>query len=425
MQVIKQLLVLGVAILLAAFILFTSWLHQNKELPVTSIALENWQPVVTPWEPQPDVTAYYNFQDEFLGYGKIRNRASLLPTWLGDLKFISNKTPFKTVEGRWPGKQAVELDSQLIRLPMNGTDKETFALSVWLKHFGLGSIKGDNYDNIASSIALKDGRWQGWRIDLFYPSNRIGFHLARKQGEPSVGVVSAIRIPPKTWTHLAVTRDPSKICIFVNGILAGETPHDIKPTPISIVDSLKIGNTGTGYCSAVIQLDDLLIQSSAPPPNAWLSMAVMEPTELFPKNDLWTKATESFLNRDFSQAVSNLMELKKTLPGTSKTRHTIDFRLGEAYTQLGKRERAQDLYMDILLTSAAPENIRLAALHEYLAIGQGVNEESDPITFAYQLQKNYLPDETTAAHASYRYLNAVSDYNYYVPLNEEKMQAVK
>jgi hypothetical protein len=425
MQLLKRLVLLLFTVLTALFVLLSAWSHQNKELAVNSAAEKNWQPLVTPWESQTDIVAYYSFQDEFLRNGKLRNRASLLPNSLRDLKYIPNTASFKTVEGRWPGKQTIELDNQVIRLPKHCTDGDAFALSVWIKHSGLGSISGDNFGNIATIIALSDGRWKGWRIDLIYPSNRIGFYLARKQGEPTVGVVSAIRVPPKTWTHIAVTRDPANIRIYVNGLLAGETPHDVKPAPITIIDSLKLGYTGTGYCSAIVQLDDLLIRSSLPPHDAWLTEAMMEPREMFPHTEQWTEVTNRFFEEKLDESISLLMEIKKSLPATSRSRHAIDFRLAETHVRLGKMERAQDIYLDIILSSTAPENIRLSALHEYLAIGQGVNEESDPSRFAYRREMNCLPDESQVATASYRYINAASYYDYYTPLDEKKMQAIE
>lgn len=425
MQILKRLALLSFAVLTTLLVLLSAWSHQNKELAIYSAARKNWQPLVTPWESQPDVVAYYSFQDEFLCYGKLRNRASLFPNSLRDLKLGPSTAAFKTVEGRWQGKQTIELDNQVIRLPKHGTDGDTFALSVWIKHSGLGSIAGDNFGNIATIIALSDGRWKGWRIDLIYPSNRIGFYLARKQGEPTVGVVSAIRVPPKTWTHIAVTRDAANIRIYVNGLLAGETPHDVKPTPITIIDSLKLGYTGTGYCSAIVQLDDILIRSSLPPHHVWLTEAMMEPQEMFPHTEQWTNVTSLFLDEKLIESISILMEIKKSLSGTSRSRHAIDFRLAETHVRLGKLERAQDIYLDIILNSKAPENIRLSALHEYLAIGQGVNEESDPIQFAYRREMNRFPDESQAATASYRYINAASYYDYYIPIDEKKMQAIE
>lgn len=425
MHNVKTLTLLLFAVLTSGFVLLSSWSHQNKELAVNSAAQENWHPLVNPWNVQPDVVAYYSFQDEFLCYGKLRNRVSLFPTSLRELKFIPNTAKFKTVAGRWPGKQAIELDNQLIRLPKHGTDKETFSLSVWIRHSGLGSISGDNFGNIATIIALNDGRWKGWRIDLIYPSNRIGFYLARKQGEPTVGVVSAIRVPPKTWTHIAVTRDPANIRIYVNGLLAGETPHDVKPTPIAIIDSLKLGYTGTGYCSAIVQLDDLLIRSSLPSHHTWLTEAMMEPREIFPAVEQWSEVTDRFFKQKLDESISLMMEIKKSLPSSSRSRHAIDFRIAEAHVRLGKLERAQDIYLDIILNSAAPENIRLSALHEYLSISQGVNNESDPSRFAYRREMNSFPEESSIANASYRYLNAVSYYDYYIPLNESKMQAIE
>jgi hypothetical protein len=57
-------------------------------------------------------------------------------------------------------------------------------------------------------------------------------------------------------------------------------------------------------------------------------------------------------------------------------------------------------------------------------IHAGVDDDSDSDFYSYKSAKNteVLYNEITPA--SYRYLNALSDYDYYIPMNEAKMQAV-
>ena len=151
----------------------------------------------------------------------------------------------------------------------------------------------------------------------------------------------------------------------------------------------------------------------------------METSERFPYVEKWANATDRFLKGELDESISLMLEIKKLLPESSRSRHAIDFRLAETHVRLGKLERAQDLLLDIILNSEAPDSVRLSALHEYLAIGQGVNQESDPTPFAYRGEMNSFPEESAVANASYRYLNAVSYYDYYLPLDEKKMLSVE
>jgi hypothetical protein len=424
MKTVRIITLLLLGLLFCGCGLFAAWSHQNKECYPTGEASENWRPLVNPWRVNKGVVAYYSFQDERLDKGQIRNRKTIFPTSRADFKFFQDPVQCRVVEGRWPGKQAVELDKDSIRLPTTGVDTDTFAISFWMRHTGPGSISGDNVGNAASIMAASSGVWFGWRLDLLHPSNRIVFNIARKRGDPTVGVVSALRIPPRTWTHVAITREPTRIRIFVNGMLTGETQHDIEPLPIPKGSSFKLGYIGNGLSSAVVQFDDLMVLSYVPPISCFLSQAQLLSIEDTPHTDQWEKITESFLAHDYEQAITQSKALKGLLPESSKLRHWLDFRIGEAFSQRNKLDSALDSYLDIRLNSKAPENIRMQALHEYLLIHAGVDDDSDSDFYSYKSAKNteVLYNEITPA--SYRYLNALSDYDYYIPMNEAKMQAV-
>jgi tetratricopeptide (TPR) repeat protein len=425
MKLLRTLSLLLFLVIFCGITLLAAWSHQNKELYPTGKAALHWRPLVNPWRMNKDVVAYYSFQDEQLDKGQLRNRKTIFPTTKADFKFSQEPIPCRVVEGRWPGKQAVELDKGAIRLPPTGVDTETFALSFWIRHSGLGGVSGDNVGNAASIMAASSGAWHGWRIDLLFPSNRIVFNIARKRGQPTVAVVSALRIPPRTWTHIAVTREPTKIRIFVNGMLTGETQHDIEHLPLPQGSSLKLGYTGNGLSSAVVQFDDLLVLSSIPPMSFFLAQAQLQSNDQLPYMDQWEKITESFFARDYEKAIKQSQDIKKLLSESSLFRPWLDFRIGEAYSQLHKFDSALACYLDIRMNKNAPENIRMQALHEYLLLHEGVNDDSDSDFYSYKSAKNTEVVYSEIAPASYRYLNAMSDYDYYIPLNESKMQTVE
>jgi hypothetical protein len=207
-------------------------------------------------------------------------------------------------------------------------------------------------------------------------------------------------------------------------MLTGETQHDIEPLPLPKGSNLRLGYIGNGLSSAVVQFDDLMVLSYVPPISYFLSHAQLQSKEEIPHADQWEKITESFFAHDYELAITQSKALKSLLPESSKLRHWLDFRIGEAFSQRNKLDSALDSYLDIRLNSKAPENIRMQALHEYLLIHAGVDDDSDSDFYSYKSAKNteVLYNEITPA--SYRYLNALSDYDYYIPMNEAKMQAV-
>jgi hypothetical protein len=424
MKLVRLFALLLFGLLFCCGVLLTVWNHLNKERYPTGEAAANWHPLVNPWSANKGVVAYYTFQDELLEKGQIRNRKTIFPTTRADFKFFSKPVPCRVVEGRWPGKQALELDKSSIRLPPTGVDADTFAVSFWMRHSGPGSISGDNLGNAASIMSASSGVWYGWRIDILHPSNRIVFNIVRKRGQPTVGVISSLRIPPRTWTHIAVTREPTRIRIFVNGMLTGETKHDIEPLPLPPGSALMLGYIGNGFSSAVVAFDDLLILSYVPPISYFLTLAQPRLNEEFSYKEQWENITASFFSRDYEKAITELQLLKGSLPENSVFRHWIDFRRGEAYSLLHKLDSALACYLDMRLNKNAPENIRMQALHEYLSIHEGVNGDSDPDYYSYHSVLNTEIFYNETIPASYRYLNAISDYDYYIPLDEAKMQAV-
>ncbi len=365
-----------------------------------------------------DLTAYYSFQDEYLSRGLLRNRRKAFPTTLRELKTpTSHDFCGRIVQGRWPEKQAIELDKHSLRLSAEFVANGDFALSAWVRQAGLGMVQGGNSDNAATLFALSDGVWTGWRIDLLFPSNRLVFQIAQGQTKSPIGVVSTIRIPPKTWTHIAVSRDSQKIRVFVNGLIAGEVKHDSNPTPIPPTSCLNVGYAGNGLCSAIIHIDELATFSSPPTCQAVLANALQTTSSPYP-NQLLEEASRYFVSRDYEKAKSVYESLIKLVNTDPSLRATLTYRIGELNRLLKKEALALNIFKTLAQEQNIPAPIRSLALHDYLSLKEQTLFSSDEQLLNYT--KNFYPDYTELAPASDKYLDAMIEYDFCLPLTPLK-----
>jgi hypothetical protein len=401
-------------VLFGGLVAFAAWSHQNKEIFATGEAAKVWRPLVSPWKSNPGVVAYYSFQDEKLECGQLRNRISLFPTSREDFKFFKEPIPCRMVQGRWPGKQAIELDRVPLRLPKNYVTGSKFAVSAWIRHAGLGIIQGGNAENVATIMALSDGVRSGWRIDLLFPSNRLTFQLARGKNDSAVGVVSSIRIPPKTWVHIAVTRNEDKIQIFVGGLLAGESEYMIPPATFTAENSLKIGYAGNGFSSAILQVDELTIFTDPPTLEHILFEAVQLPDNTFEHSDLLKIASESFIGRDYNKALSLFTDLCERCSTEKQVYSTLMYRIAEIYQLQNEGEQAKALVMSLAAQPDVNTTIRSFALHDLLCLQEGVNADTD--LFITRFPKSPFLDYGVLQAASECYENAMLEFDYALPI---------
>ncbi len=416
MRFLQHIAIVFSLLILSALVLWTCWAHQNKELPlgVSNNSL-SWQGYRLNSLKNHSFTAYYSFQDELLSDGIVRNRLRLYPTSFQELKFWASE-PFegRIVEGRWPGKQAIELDRTPLRLSPISVSGPRFALAAWIRHSGLGTIQGPNFGNAASFFALSDGTWSGWRIDLLYPSNRLVFQLARGKENGSIGVVSATRIPPKTWTHIAVSRDEKRMRIFVNGLLSAETTHDAVPTSLMLGTSLKVGYAGNGLASANIQVDEVSCFDSTPESAFFLQESLQLSSEIDIDLKILEKASQAFARGEYGESLIGFQSLLQNTPCNSPLHSIIKYRIAEIYRQLNNDKIAIELFECLAQSTKTLAHVRAMALHDYLAMREGVNSQTDLST--YSLPIHSIDNYPELSSCSERYTNALLEFDFLIPL---------
>lgn len=401
--------------LFATFTCFVSWSHQNKEvISKVTPELNSWNSFRNKLIAENDVVAFYSFQDEKLRFGAVRNRVSVWPSTLRDLKPAEGKSVGRVVSTRWPGKQGLELDEESLRLPVNDVSGESFTLAFWVRQNGLGTVRGANFDAAASIIALGDGIWNGWRIDILSPSNRVVFQLATPKDQKEAGVCASLRVPPKTWTHIAVSRNPHKIRLYVNGLLAGEREHELRPTSLTPTNSLKIGYAGNGLSSSSFQIDELFIWSTACTPfrilcNSLYSHYSDEITEM-----LFDKASSAFCQRAYLDAL-HLYEkclTEDSLPGPFRA--AIEFRCGEIHAVIGNVDKALEIYSKLLNEKDTPFSIKSHAQHNLLYLREQQSNPLEPELSNFSVANSLLYGELSAA--SNNYVNAMIEYDFLTPV---------
>lgn len=413
-------LIIGIAFpAFCLLILYACWFHQNKEiLPTSSETTEHWIRFRDDLLRSRELTAYYSFQDEHLRRGLLRNRKSVFPLTARDLKPLSSGD-FKgrIVQGRWPEKQSIELDKTPILLPPKTVSGKQFALSAWIRHFGMGTVEGGNSGHAATIIALSDGVWTGWRLDLLLPSNRLVFQIARGKSQNPIGVVSSIRIPPKSWTYVTLSRESNRIRIFVNGLIAGEVLHNSEPTTLQATNCLKIGYAGNGLNSAIIQIDELWLFSD--PPNFENILANGLQTTLIPfPHHLLEEASIAFVNRDYEKARTLYESLLQYVETDSSYWAIFRYRIGEINRLQKKLESAANIFKTLAQEQQIPTPIRSLALHDFLHLKESSFSSSDDIVLNFA--NNFFPDYNELAPASQKYADALVEFDFALPLSNTK-----
>lgn len=421
MQLLKRLVLL-LFLLFAALNCFVSWYHQNKEVNYAENRdLASWRSFRNKLVSDRNLVAYYSFQDENLQFGSLRNRRTLLPNTLSDFKSHNKKTIGRVVTSRWNGKQGIELDKEYLRLPITAVSEDCFTLAFWIRQNGLGTVKGGNFAAAASLITLGDGVRSGWRLDLLSPSNRVIFQLAKPEEQQEAGVCASLRVPPKTWTHIAISRTPDRIRIYVNGLLAGESEHNLLPTRLTPTTSLKIGYAGNGMSSSLFQIDELAIWSSEKKPHEILyhSQCLTCLDENFGKR--FDNASVLFAKLAYPDALSLYEEILTCEELPSLIKAVIQFRCGEIHSILGNMPKAIEIYGLLLAHPTCPIPTKSHALHDMLFLKEKQSNPEDTDLTPFSVANSTLYGELS--YASTNYTNAMIEYDFLIPLDESPFKS--
>lgn len=414
---LKLAVIASHSIIFVALLAITVWAHNNKEcLPPQEAATTEWfqyRKAILRSNP----THYFSFQDELLERGFLRNRIELFPTSFRQVREPVNIPTTKIVEGRWKWKQALELDRSTIRFPVNHLSESHFSVTAWILHHDLGTIKGANYQQAASIIALGDGVWNGWRIDVLYPNNRLTFQVAQGKNKPPIGVASNFSIPPNTWTHIGVTKEANSIAIYINGILAGRKSVQLPKITQLEKANLKAGYIGNGFSSSWFVLDELILWNRPLSPSDFVRLTAAESCSIT-RPEEWDEASCAMFSDSLRECRDHFESIANHNNEPSHLRHLATFRLAELDQKNGNPLLASERLKKLIHTPNVASSLRHFALHQYLLAVHSPSQTSGLRTTKSETELDY----SVLAQAPRGFEIAEQEYQFSIPIVTPKFQ---
>jgi hypothetical protein len=135
-------------------------------------------------------------------------------------------------------------------------------------------------------------------------------------------------------------------------------------------------------------------------------------------NQLLEEASRYFVSRDYEKAKSVYESLIKLVNTDPSLRATLTYRIGELNRLLKKEALALNIFKTLAQEQNIPAPIRSLALHDYLSLKEQTLFSSDEQLLNYT--KNFYPDYTELAPASDKYLDAMIEYDFCLPLTPLK-----
>jgi hypothetical protein len=168
---------------------------------------------------------------------------------------------FQAVQGRWPGKQAVRLDQNVLSAPAFRLPGKEFSIAAWLCILGPGTHRGNNQSTNGTLLSLGSGYWDGFRLTYGYPSRTLSLEIGRPKPSHSASIHTQ-PVPDGVWHHLAATWDGRQMRLYVDGLLAawGEFT-DSWTTPAQ--GAFRIGFANSGVGSVRMDVDEVAIYRRA------------------------------------------------------------------------------------------------------------------------------------------------------------------
>ncbi len=347
------------------------------EFPTTGRLSQEWNTQRQKILSDPAINRYYSFQDLQSSVGHFKSQAG----WRKELTIAATETApgepsFHMVEGRWPGKRAVRLDQMPLESRPHQVKDRSFSIETWVRHLGGGMQLGGNTESEGTIVAVGDGVWVGWRLVMLYPCNSLLFELGRPKPQPPVGVASMSRVPPHVWTHVVCTWDGKNVCLYINGVLSGQTPYAGEFYPAKSQSKLRIGYVGNGLGSVRFEMDEFAIFDRPLTAEEILSHASFQYPVSLDHARQFSHAGETLVSRQFveAQAAYQTLSVDPTLPRDLQL--LASFRVAECLREQKESERALILFSEVAATQECPDNCRSAALLESIMLREGVKSET-------------------------------------------------
>ena len=330
----------------------------------------------------PSLVRYYGFEDARDGSTPIAN----LVAKEGALSFGVVPVPgqpneqLTVIEGRWPRKKAVRLDSGFLYAPPFEVANRSFTVEAWLRTNGLGSLHGDSVPTGGTLLSLGGGYWDGWRLTMLYPDNLIGFEIGRPQPSSSVGIRTG-SVADGVWHHLAATWDGKRMCVYVDGFLAGAGDYVGDFTPPAPGMQFRVGFAGYGWGSAKLDVDEVAIYRRALSATEVLQSAFFQAPMSNALAARFAAADQAYQKPDYAVAASAYREIARLADAEATLRAIARLRLGQVLMHQKDFGAAMAEFAVLIDSRDLPDRVRGMAIGP---IQQSAQRTDDAPLAAYE-----------------------------------------
>ncbi len=211
----------------------------------------------------PAILRYYAFEKLAPADARVPNLAGKR----GDLSLGPASAPGKAprwvlTEGRWAAKTALRLDRETLSAEPFAVDAKAFTLTAWFRTHGLGVHRGDSVASGATLFSAGSGYWDGFRVTLLEPEKSLGLEIGRPRPGHSIGIRSGPEAD-KAWHHLAAAWDGRQMRLYLDGRAVAQGDYSGEYAPPGQGEAFRVGFAGSGWGSAVLDLDELAVYRRA------------------------------------------------------------------------------------------------------------------------------------------------------------------
>ncbi|HNS32508.1 MAG TPA: right-handed parallel beta-helix repeat-containing protein [bacterium] len=306
----------------------------------------------------PRVARYYTFED-------IKDSKSIVKELKGsgtDLLFVpyseGNKATddLKVIEGRVEGKTAVRLDRGWYQGPAFDIKKKQFALSVWFRRQGKGSLISESKVEEGSIISV--GGWErGWRaVTVRDDYNTLRFCLGKPGGCEMA--MSDIPVSDNVWHHLAAVWDGKEMLLYFNGMLVGKSEYSGRYIPAETGDFLRLGYAGDNTGSLILDIDEVVFYNSALTRSEVVALSTGTGSHAVGI----LKAADKYIEKGDYEGARREYGKLEDMKSVEYGREIALFNIAESYRLEKDYERAHKTYKEIFSLSGLTANYRIYGL---------------------------------------------------------------
>jgi len=210
----------------------------------------------------------------------------------------------EVVTGRWPQKKALRIDRGALETPAFPIQR-AFSFAGWFRLNGQGGMRGNNEATNGTLIAAGNGYNEGWRLTIEHPAQTMAVSIGQPT-PPHANSVATPAVPRGVWQHLAVTWDGQLLRAYAGGLLVAQRTYAGPYTPTK---NLRIGWTGNGVGSVIMDLDELACYDRALAPREILQAAHGDAPLPAAAAALFDAATQATVAKDYQTAAGQWAKL--------------------------------------------------------------------------------------------------------------------